>query len=67
MHVSLIVYSWFETLILLSFYFHKVLQHLHKFLVQKGFSHCERMLEFPGFCVTQHLADGQLLFGLKHY
>ena len=50
--------------ILLSFYFHEVLQYLNifyinKFLVRKGSSFCERTLEFPGFCVTRHLAGGR--------
>ena len=46
--------------ILLSFYFHEVLQYLNIFFGAKGlFDLRERTLEFPGFCVTRHLAGGQ--------
>jgi len=47
-----------------SFYLHVVLQHLKTFIQKKfgskGFfvsRHCT--LEFPGFCVTRHLAGGR--------
>ena len=49
--------------LILSFYFHVVLQHLKTVLQifgSKGFFVLRyRTLEFPGFCVTRHLADGQ--------
>ena len=66
-------YSWFshdvtkiqtkKLSFLLSFYFHVVLEHLKTFkqtnFGSKGlFVLRERMVEFPGFCVTQHLAGG---------
>ena len=57
--------------ILLSCYFHKVLQHLTPLYKQifgfKGFFFLrERTLEFPGFCMMWHLADGQKnSYGLK--
>ena len=43
--------------ILLSFYFHEVLQHLktYKFPVRKGALFCDR----KRFCVTQHFAGGR--------
>ena len=50
--------------ILLSFYFHQVLQYLNTFIYTrfwfKGlFVLRERTLEVLGFCLTRHLADGQ--------
>ena len=49
-----------------SFYFHVVLQHLKTLALykqitgSKGFFVLRHWtLEFSGFCVTQHLADGQ--------
>ena len=51
--------------LLLSFYFHVVLQHL-KTVIQTNFRFKRVLrflrhwtLAFPGFCVTRHLADGQ--------
>ena len=43
--------------ILLSFYFHEVLQHLktYKFPVRKGALFCDR----KRFCVTRHFAGGR--------
>ena len=77
-------YSWFshnitkiqtkKLSLLLSFYFHVELQHLKTF-IQKNFDSKGFFVlryttrEFPGFCVTGHLADGQesSYVGLKHY
>ena len=69
------VYSWFshdETKIqtkklplLLSFYFHVILEHLKAFIQKHLFGSTEflvlryRTFEFPDFCVTSHLAGGR--------
>ena len=67
-------YSWFshdvskiqtkKLSLLLSLYFHVILEHLKNFIQKifgsKGFFVLQyRTLEFPGFRVTQHLAGGR--------
>ena len=50
--------------LLLSFYFHVILEHLKTFTqtnfrFKRDFVLRYRTLEFPGFCVTHHLAGGR--------
>ena len=72
---SLFMYSWFshdvtkiktkKLLLLLSFYFHVIYQSTIKPLYKRNFGSKGflvlryRTLEFPGFCVTRHLAGGR--------
>ena len=62
------MYSWFshdvtkiqtkKLSLLLSFYFHVILEQ--QIFGSKGFFFLRyRTFEFPGFCVTQHLAGGR--------
>ena len=58
----------------MSFYFHVKLMHLKTFKQTnfrlKGFFVLSyRTLQFPGFCVTRHLAGGResSYVGYKHY
>ena len=77
-------YSWFshditkiqtkKLSLLLSFYFHVVLQHLityiqTNFRFKRVLRFVIQTLEFPGFCVTWHLADSKesSYVGWKHY